>query len=190
MKKRSLQIKICVLSSLLAGALSAATEIKLTGRKDLVLSEDSRVEVLDVARMHLSEKGYEFLSYLEDVKTPYSFEQPVVGIARNERREEVVEEAINYDNASVLRAVAKNFSEQVRGTLARGNTSFLQLQGGSMVKPGTTFPVRIPEAQGQSFTVTITEITGEGYTLKLGDEEQTVRLDKASAGGSGAIRMN
>ncbi len=183
--------KLVAPALLVALCLNAAPEIQLTGRKDLVLSEQSRVTVLDVARLHLSEKDGEFLVGLEETPSPYSFELPPGEIDRTGAGDgELVQKTITYDDASVLRVVAKSFSAQVRGTLARGDTSFLQLKGGSLIKPGTSFPATVPQAQGQTFTITITEINSNGYTLKLGEAEETVRLGAPSAGGSGAIRRD
>ncbi len=174
--------------------LPAESQIKLTGRKDLVLSFDSRVTVLDVARQHLSEKGAAFVSQASEASTPFAFEQPVVVVVRDdgqvEEVEKVEEVVVNYDDASVLRAVSQNFAKQVRGTIARGATSFLQLNGGSMVKPGTSFPVSIPQAQGQTFTVTITAITTSGYTLQLGEATQTISINATGSTGAGAIKFD
>jgi hypothetical protein len=102
----------------------------------------------------------------------------------------LVEKVINYNDASVLSAVATNFSKQVRGTLARGATSYLQLNGGSMIKPGTTFPVSIPQAKGQTFKVTISEITSNSYTMKLGDAEQTVSLGRGGSSSLNSITVD
>jgi hypothetical protein len=177
-----------LLTLLLAQSLFAKSEIKLTGRKDLVLSVDSRSAVLNVARLHLSEKSDAFIEIAANVDNPFEFEQPVVPIVRHDPKpvEEVV---INYDDVSVLRAVANNFSQQVRGTLARGNTSFLQLTGGTLIKPGTSFPVNLPQAQGQTFTVTISEITSSDYTLKLGEATETISLNDHGSS-SGAIKAD
>lgn len=181
-----------VLLTLLVGSLGAATEIRLTGRKDLVLSHETRVTVLDVAGRHLSGKGDSFLTQSEDAESPFSFEQPVEIVDRggDQVSEPVVEKVINYDDASVLRVVATNFSKQVRGTLARGSSSFLQLKGGNMIKQGTTFPVSLPEAKGQTFKVTVSIITSTSYTLKLGSEEQTVSLDGTSSSSPSSIKLD
>ena len=165
--------------------LVVAGEIKLTGRNDLVLSYETRVTVLDVAGRHLSEKDDDFLNGLKSAENPFSFEQTTSDFAGSEEVEAETEpkpeQIVNYDEASVLRVVASSFSEQVRGTLARGTTSFLQLKGGSMIRPGTSFPVSIPQAQGQTFNVTVSEITSTSYTLTLGDAEQTLSLDRAGS---------
>lgn len=173
-------------------SLPAEPQIKLTGRKDLVLSVESRQIVLEVARQNLSEPSGAFMSMIEEAKSPYAFDKPVVSVIRDDGAviEKVEEAAVNYDDASVLNAVSQNFSKQVRGTLARGATSFLQLKGGSMIRPGTSFPVNIPQAQGQTFTVTIKEISSDSYTLQLGEATQTIRLNASSASGSGAIKFD
>lgn len=181
--------------TLLVGSLGAATEISLTGRKDLVLSHKTRVTVLDVAGRHLSDKGDSFLTKSTAAESPFSFEKPIEVVSRgddddDDEIEPVLEKVVNYNNASVLRVVAANFSKQVRGTLARGTTSFLQLKGGNMIKTGTTFPVSIPEAKGQTFKVTVSSITSTSYTLKLGSEEQTISLDGKNSSGSNSIKLD
>jgi len=173
-----------------APPILAASQIQLTGRKDLVLSVESRQTVLEVARRHLSEKSGAFLSRAKQVESPYAFEKPVVAIKRTNDTEAPEPVAVNYDDASVLQAVARNFARQVRGTLTRGSTSFLQLKGGSMLKPGTSFPASIPQAKGRKFTVTITEITGNGYTLQLGEATRTIRLDGTGSPSSGSIKLD
>jgi len=176
---------------LLMQGLHAESEIKLTGRKDLVLSLETRSMVLNVGKTNLSEKDDAFDDVLVNADSPFVFEQPVVPLARGADgvQEPVEELVINYDDASVLRVVAKNFSQKVRGTLVRGSQSFLQLTGGNLVPQGTSFPVSIPEAQAQTFTVTIAEINSDTYTLKLGAATQVVYFN-ASSSGAGAIKMN
>ena len=182
----------CLLALLAAQPLSAESQIKLTGRKDLVLSSDSRQTVLDVARQHLSAESEFFLGQIDSAGSPFRFDQPVVALRPDGPGSTEPAEAapVNYDDASVLQAVAKSFAPQVRGTLARGSTSFLQLRGGSMVKPGTSFPANIPQAEGRQFTVIITEITANGYTLKLGEATQTVSLSGTSTSASGNIQLD
>lgn len=171
--------------------LGASAEIKLTGRKDLVLSYETRVNVLDVAGRYLSQKDDSFLADSKEAASPFSFEQPVKVVAQGDSmvEEPVVEKVINYDDGSVLSAVAANFSKQVRGTLARGSTSYLQMNGGNMIKPGTSFPVSIPQAKGQTFKIIVSEISSNSYTLKLGDAEQTVSLEGTNARGSNSIKI-
>jgi hypothetical protein len=179
------------LSLIWSQVLPAEPRIKMTGRKDLVLSTESRQTILEVGRQHLSEKNGAFLSEIQDADSPYAFKQPVV--ARQVKLVAAVEPervVVNYDDASVLEAVSRSFAEQVRGTIARGTTSFLQLKGGSMIQPGTSFPVSIPQAQGQTFTVTIIRITQNNYTLRLGDATQTVGLNGNTSTGGGTIKLD
>lgn len=188
MKTFSYSISAILLSVLLSQSVIAESEIKLNGRKDMVLSHESRIKVLDVARDNLKAVEDDFLGSVEDVDSPYVFEQPPAIVAANEEEAEVIEEVVvTYDDASVLEVVARNFASQVRGTMARGKTSFLQLKGGNMVKPGTSFPVTIPEARDQSFILTISEITSDGYILKLGEATEHISLNGISSG-DGALR--
>jgi hypothetical protein len=186
-----MKIFLYSISAILLALLSvqpvlAASDIKLSGRKDLVLSHESRIQVLDVVRDHLSAVEDDFLVRIQDVDSPYVFEKPPVVVAADE--EEVVEEVvITYDDASVLQVVASNFATQVRGSMGRGETRFLQLKGGKMIKPGTSFPVSIPEAKDQSFILTISEITSDGYILKLGEATKHISLNGVSSG-DGAMR--
>ena len=87
---------------------------------------------------------------------------------------------IVYDDASVLELIQGNFASQVRGTLAKGNVYYLQLNGGGMLEEGVSFPARIPQVEGQSFTITILEITKDGYVLKMNDVIKQVNFEKTS----------
>lgn len=160
--------------------LLAEPKINLSGRKDSVLKMETRQIVLEVAQQHLGEKGDEYLHQVAEVKSPYGFEGDVGTVSKDSKVEEKKEEVlISYDDASVLKVIARNLASQVRGTLTRGTTSFLQLKGGSMIKPGTSFPVTIPEAQDQTFTVTVIDVTSSQYTLQLGEATLEVSLDAA-----------
>jgi hypothetical protein len=55
-----------------------------------------------------------------------------------------------------------------------------------MLKPGTSFPVEIPQAQGQTFTVTVVAINPGGYTLKLGEATQDISVEGSDADASRA----
>ncbi|TVP77093.1 MAG: hypothetical protein EA353_11120 [Puniceicoccaceae bacterium] len=173
---------------ILAGSILDARDINLGGSRDLVLRQEVRGEVMDLAQRLLSVKESDYPEQIVELKTPFSFEEEKTALAEVEEAEP--EAAIVYDEASVLRLAAESFSKQVRGTLVRGETSLLQLSGGSLIRPGTSFPVTIPQAQGQSFVITISEITGNSYTLKLGESEQVVRLTGTASEGSGAVFSN
>jgi hypothetical protein len=179
------------LSSLLlvlcgAQTLLATPQIKLSGRKSLVLSLESRATVLEVANHYLSDKDESFLALVSEVETPYAFEQPVV---LQSEAEVEAPKAFNYDDASILSVVAKSFELQVRGSLARGDAHFLQLRGGNLIKVGSSFPASIPQADNQTFTVTVTEISSDGYVLQLGEATQTVLMN-APGTGRGAVRTD
>ncbi|MDP4693563.1 MAG: hypothetical protein NWS00_03370 [Opitutales bacterium] len=125
---------------------------------------------------------------------PYAFKQApaakVVVAVENVTSDEpeVVAATVVYDDASVLKVIASNFSKQVRGTLARGSTNYIQLQGGNLLKPGTKFPARIAEDSDTQYNVILTEITSENYTLSLGDATLTLSYDEGKKGSTGAVR--
>lgn len=160
-------------------------EIKLVGRKDLVLSRENRDTVLEVGQSFLSKPEDDFLVKIENIETPFSFEEEKVQVAADKNTggsdDVKVPELIKYDDASVLAVSAANFAKQVRGALQRGDKSFLQLEGGSLLKPGTSFPVRLPQLKGQSFVLTLTEISSEGYTLQLGEATLQLNYDNSSS---------
>lgn len=161
-------------------------QISLAVPKGHVIKPEARAKVLEMGSQLLSETDDDFVALSKEAETPYAFERPKV-VVEEEEKEKPAEKVIVYEDASVLDVVARDFSKQVRGTLARGETSFLQLKGGQMVEPGTEFPVTIPQAKGQVFKVIISEVTDKGYTLKLGDAEKVISLS-GSTSGSGAVR--
>lgn len=173
---------------------SAEPKIKLSGRKDIVLKGDERSTVLDAANRYLGQKDAAFIGQVNGYVNPYAFKQaPVeqVVVADNVTPDEpVVASTIVYDDASVLKVIASNFSKQVRGTLARGSTNYIQLQGGNLLKAGTQFPARIAEAADKQYNVTLSEITAQNYTLRLGEATLTLSYDEGKKGGSGAVRYN
>jgi hypothetical protein len=164
-------------------------EIKLGGRADLVISDSVRAEVLKLSENLLSETEDSFAEDIASMESPFVFEQ-VEAIVADKASKEAIEPVVDYDDASVLNVVAENFARRVGGTLVRGSTSFLQLDGGTLLRPGASFPVSIPQAEDRSFTVTVTEITGNSYTLKLGDMQKVVWLPGTSGEGGGAVRSD
>ena len=169
-------------------AFAATPEIKLSGRKDRVLSSRMRATVLDVAETYLDQEDQDFVALTQEIQNPYTFKDETVEAAVvvvspravAPKEPEVVAAPVVYDDASVLQVIGLSFAKQVRGTLARGATRYLQLQGGGMLKSGTSFPVKIPQVAGKSFTVTITDINSRGYTLKMGDAVLTLAFDASS----------
>jgi hypothetical protein len=175
-------------------AFAATPEIKLSGRKDRVLSSQMREVVLDVAVECLNQGDSDFVALAGEIENPYSFKQEEVvtperptAVVSKEPEATVVAPVV-YDDTSVLNAIGSRFAKQVRGTLARGSIHYLQLQGGGMLKSGTSFPAKIPQVEGKSFTVTIVDVNSRGYTLKMGDASLTLPFDVSSAGSSGASK--
>lgn len=184
---------ILAFSLLLSSLHAFEPQIKLTGRKDLVLSSESRQLVLKIGLAYLANEKGDYLARLEELSDPFSFKDatPVAPVvAKNTVPEEAPEPVtINYDDAAVLEASSASFSQQVRGSISRGDSRFLQLEGGVLLKPGTSFPVRLPQAKGQTFTLTITEITSSGYTLQMGEATKQLNFDQKSQSNSGSIKF-
>lgn len=165
-------------------------QIKLTGRKDLVLSVESRETVLKVGLTYLARDTEDFVPEVEELKDPFTFEtpEPVVPVVQDNSEEVAPEpEKVEYDDATVLAAAAASFSKQVRGSLSRGDSSFLQLDGGTLLKPGATFQVRLPKAD--AFTVTVSEINSQGYTLQVGEATKTLSFESSPQSGSNSVQF-
>ena len=77
---------------------------------------------------------------------------------------------------AILEVIGASFAKQVRGTLQKDGRSYLQLQGGGLLKSGTSFPAKIPELEDQTFTVTVSGITSRGYTLSMGGKALPVHF--------------
>lgn len=165
----------------LAGCLTASVnnqpEIKLNAGKDRVLPTKLRTSILEVAEVSLNRSDEMFIAVLENVKNPYPVENTTSETAESVMPEEILEV---YDDASVLDLIRMNFAPKIRGTLAKGNVYYLQLNGGGMLKEGTSFPVEIPQIKGESFTVTVLEITPDGYILKMNDVIREVTFEQSS----------
>lgn len=169
-------------TALLHGSVSAfETKIKLAGRKDLVLGIENRQTVLEVGVTYLAEKPDDYLPKIEDLADPFNFKKaaPVEQLADGDGESENPEQpqAVNFDNTSVLEAAAVSFAKKVRGSIARGDARYLQLEGGILLKLGTSFPVRLPLVNEQAFMLKITEITSDGYTLQIGESTKQLSFD-------------
>lgn len=179
-------------------AYSMESSIKLTGRKDLVLSVEIRQNVLSVGRNYITEDASVEMPLAEDLKNPFMFEvekKPVATAPTGDPpdgqvEEEVEKETKNYADSSVLDIASASFAKKVRGFITRGETSYLQLEGGALLKLGTSFPVRLPDAKDRSYTLTITEISSDGYELQIGDERKRVSYDQSAELKSGSIQLN
>lgn len=162
-------------------------EIKLAGRKDLVLGIESRETVLEVGAKYLAGKTDDYAAKIEDLTDPFTFEDStaVVAVANNNRTPEPAEpDPVIYEDEAVLKAAAASFAKKVRGSITRGASNYLQLEGGVLLKPGTSFPVRLPQAKDQTFVLTVTEITAEGYTLKIGEATKQLSFNNKSQSNS------
>lgn len=149
----------------------------------------SRHVVLEVSNEYLDKDASDFLSVLTEIKNPYVYEQVREEVARPSGNTAGPQAPVVYGNESVLQAVAASFSKQVRGTLAKGSTSYLQLQGGGLLQSGTSFPVKLSALQGQSFTVTLSDIVARGYTLKLEDIDLFVPFEEVRSQSPSAVKF-
>ncbi len=174
MKKSLLHVIMFVLAVYLTASVNNQSEIKLKAGKDQVLPTKLRTSILEVAEVSLNRSDEAFVAALENVNNPYpvkdTIEKPV---------ESVIIETV-YDDETILKLIQMNFAPQVRGTLARGDVYYLQLSGGGLLKEGASFPVGIPQIEGESFTVTVLEITPDGYILKMNDVIRKVTFEQSS----------
>ncbi len=166
-----------------AYAFAATPEIKLSGRKDRVLASNMRAIVLDAAEAYLNPENTGFIAMAETLESPYASKEGQVeegGIAVEVKEPEIVTAAVVYDDASILKVIGVSFAKQVRGTLEKGGRSYLQLQGGGLLKSGTSFPATIPDIKDQTFNVTVSGITSRGYTLKMGESTLPVFFNESA----------
>jgi len=168
--KKTCHLLLCAELLLGASVFATTPEIKLSGAKDRVLTSKARLAVLDVAETYLNRGDDRFLVMAAELQTPFVPEPEAVAKAPEAVAGAIQDtETVVYDDASVLEAIGLEFANQVRGTLEKSGRSYLQLQGGGLLKSGTSFPASVPEIEGQTFTVTVTEISSRGYTLRMGE---------------------
>jgi hypothetical protein len=185
----------------IGAACAASKEINLFARKDRVLPVKTRVEVLRAAEAYLHQRNDGFVRRLEQIADPYVFGRkveesvpeveavPIPIIAPPvEVRRPVPAAPVVYSDASVLKVIAASFSKKVRGTLAKGERYYLQLQGGGLLKAGTSFAVKIPQLPEQSYTVVVSKVDARGYTLQMGQASLPMPLNSISALSSSAIQ--
>ena len=154
----------------------AVAEIKLTGSRDKVLSFEQRSIVLEVADIYLNRSDEFFTASLEGLKNPYASKPDLI----DDEELKIEKTATVYDTASILEVIGANFARQVRGTLSKGGIDYLQLQGGSLMAAGSSFPAEIPQIKDQSFRVTIFDVNSRGYTLKIKDTILEVSFEISS----------
>lgn len=172
-------------------AIGAGSRINLRTAQGTVVSDKNRNEVLVVADDYLVQRDSDFLETLDTLNNPYLYEQPKA-VAQQApsvaRRQANGASNVVYNDASVVQAVSRSFSKQVRGTLARGSENYIQLKGGGLLKAGDQFPARLPQAGGQTFTVVVDAINDASYTLRINNAKATGYFNELSAQAGGITR--
>lgn len=181
-KLRRLTFILAAMSGTLPVVLFGVTpEISLRSSSDLIINIESRETALEVGRRLIASDQTDFLATLEDVKSPFlplDYEEGAV----EQRPEPEPETKVSYSDKAILEAVASRFSKQVRGSLSMGGVSYLQIEGGSVIRPGKTFPATIPEMKGQTFQVMVESISSEAYVLVLGEARVRLTYDRGEDG--------
>lgn len=173
-----------VLPVLLSGV---TPEISLGSSDDLIVTPEQRETAIEVGWREIASGETGFLETLEGVKSPFlplDFAE-----VKEEEVAEKAEARVIYTDEAILEAVASRFSKQVRGSLGRGAVTYLQVEGGSLVRPGTSFPATIPQMAGQTFEITVESISPEAYVLALGEARVRLTYDRAETG-SGRIQFS
>lgn len=166
-----------VLPVCMTASINDQPEIKLDQAKDRVIPAKLRIAILEVAEKSLNRSDDAFVAVMEKVKSPYLTKNEEKSALPNMAPQETL---VVYDDASILKSIRANFAPQVRGTLSKGDTNYLQLRGGGLLEEGNSFPVKIPQVEDRSFTVKVLEITRNGYMLKMNDVVQEVTFEKPS----------
>ena len=181
-KLRRLTFNLAVVSGALPVVVFGVTpEISLRSSSDLIINTESREIALEVGRRQIASGQSDFLATLVDVKSPFlplDYEEGAVA----PEPEPEPEVQVNYSDKAILEAVASRFSKQVRGSLSMGDVSYLQIEGGSLIRPGTSFPASIPEMKGQTFEIMVESISSEAYVLALGEARVRLTYDRAEDG--------
>ncbi len=166
---------LATVPALLSAAISNHPEIKLTAAKDIVLPIKQRTTVLETAETYLNRSDEVFSAGIDAVNNPYS-----TGVVADSAEKAVTTNVIVYDNTSILELIQANLEPQIRGTIAKGDVYYLQLNGGGMLGEGDSFPAQVPQVEGEFFMVMIQEITHDGYVLKMNDIAREVTFEKTS----------
>jgi hypothetical protein len=183
---------IVLLAAFCAGIPLPAYEarINLSGRKDRIIPTANRVVVLEVADDFLEKDWGEYQAAVASLPNPFTFDRgkkadTSSGVITVDQQPE---RAVEYDDASLLEAVAPGFSAQVRGFLNRSGKDYLQLAGGRLMTVGDTFPVRLPGLKKDSFEITISAISRQGYTLSLNEAKRFQAFEDFGGDNEGAVR--
>ena len=164
-------LPICTIAS-----ISSQPEIQLPKAQDSVIPGKLRTSIIEAAELSLNRSDETFFAIIEKVENPYPANKRNPSVRKHTPEESFVV----YDDASVLELIQLNFSPQVMGTLAKGETNYLQLNGGGLLEEGDSFPVQIPQIEGKTFIVNVLKITTRGYTLQMNDVVQEVTFEKHS----------
>jgi hypothetical protein len=163
-----------------------AQEIKLPASKVTVVATSVRKTVLEVGARYLEPTTDEailaFKASIDPVQNPFTSEDELAVVSEVSSTTSVAPKQavkIVYDDAAILEAVATSMSKQVTGTLSRGTSQYLQLQGGALLKSGATFPARIPGLEGQgTYNVLLSDISVDAFKLTLGTDSLVVPMAK------------
>lgn len=178
--KKLYYLLLCAELFMAVSVCAAVPEIKLTARKGHVLAIPVRDSVLTAAEVYLKPADSGFMAQAASIQSPYGEEPKEVAAESEVKTSEPVEALVHYGDDSVLKVIGATFARQVRGTLEKGGRSYLQLQGGGLLKSGTSFPAKIPEIKDQTFTVTVSDISSRGYTLSMGESTLPVFFNASS----------
>ena len=159
-----------------------------------MLSVEVRQQVLDVGSSFIINDSSIEMPLAENLRDPFTFEvenkpEPTA-VVDDSQEKPSKSQSKNYADASVLDIASTSFAKKVRGFITRGEMSYLQLEGGVLLKLGTSFPVRLPEAKDRSYTLTITQISSDGYELQIGEERKLLSYGQGAELKSGSIQLN
>lgn len=174
-----------------ARGLAFESQIKLSGPKGLVLDVEKRQVALEFAEKYLSDQNTDQPVDAEELIDPFTFEDltPIpeeIDVAREPPKPKL----IDYSDSQVLAAAAASFAKRVKGAIVLGDSRFLQLDDGTLLRRESSFPVRMPKSQQESYTLTVADITAESYTLKIGAATRQINFNEGFKSNSGSIQLS
>lgn len=186
MKASTVIFSLILCCSVVTPTVAATEVINIPKSKVKVIPSTNRNTVLSVGAEVLDFEKRTKPSTIDyaSIKNPFLFKEIEIVEEVVQEIEEQKPKQIVYSDKAILKAVAQKFSPSVQGTMARGAVNYLQIKGGTIMKPGSTFPVSLPELNVQSKVVTLSDVTEDGYTLKIDNTEHEVSFVEASARGA------
>lgn len=163
--------------------MAVSPRITLRSSPGLIVNQESRETVLEVGKQKLAVNEESLLATIGEAPPLFKDEK-----AEKPSAVQAVK-TLNYDDESILQAVAPLFAQQVRGSMSSGDLTFLQLEGGSLMRPGSSFPAKLPQLEGQTFDIRIESISAEAYELRLGKARVRLTYDRSEPG-SQRIRLS